>query len=68
MPTTSQRPNIDRILAKLRELDLEDNTLVVFLSDNGGCAEFLCEDGNRIDWVFLQGLTTHDGRPVQMGN
>ncbi|MXY82944.1 MAG: arylsulfatase [Gemmatimonadetes bacterium] len=59
---------IGRILAKLRELDLEDNTIVVFLSDNGGCAEFLCEDGNRIDWVFLQGLTTHDGRPVQMGN
>ena len=59
---------IGRILDKLREFDIEDNTLVVFLSDNGGCAEFLCEDGNRIDWVFLQGLTTHDGRPVQMGN
>ena len=28
----------------------------------------MCEDGNRIDWVFLQGLTTYDGRPVQMGN
>ena len=59
---------IGRILDKLREFDIEDNTLVVFLSDNGGCAEFLCEDGNRIDWVFLKGLTTHDGRPVQMGN
>ena len=59
---------IGRILDKLRELDIEDNTLVVFLSDNGGCAEFLCEDGNRIDWVFLKGLTTYDGRPVQMGN
>lgn len=28
--------NVGRILAALRELDLEKNTLVVFLSDNGG--------------------------------
>ena len=30
---------IGRILAKLREIGKEENTLVVFLSDNGGCAE-----------------------------
>lgn len=29
--------NIGRILDKLRELKVEDNTLVMFLSDNGGC-------------------------------
>lgn len=29
--------NIGRILKKLRELKAEDNTLVMFLSDNGGC-------------------------------
>jgi len=29
--------NIGRILNKLKQLDLEDNTLVMFLSDNGGC-------------------------------
>ena len=29
--------NIGRILNKLRELKVEDNTLVMFLSDNGGC-------------------------------
>ncbi|MFH1719509.1 MAG: arylsulfatase [Planctomycetota bacterium] len=29
--------NIGRILNKLRELKAEDNTLVMFLSDNGGC-------------------------------
>ncbi|MEJ2701322.1 MAG: arylsulfatase [Sedimentisphaerales bacterium] len=31
--------NIGRILAKIRERGEEDNTLVLFLSDNGGCAE-----------------------------
>lgn len=30
---------IGRVLAKVRELGQEDNTLVLFLSDNGGCAE-----------------------------
>jgi len=30
---------VGKILAKLRELDIEDDTLVMFLSDNGGCAE-----------------------------
>ena len=29
--------NIGRILNKLKELKAEDNTLVMFLSDNGGC-------------------------------
>jgi arylsulfatase len=31
--------NIGRILAKLKEVGAEDNTLVMFLADNGGCAE-----------------------------
>ena len=30
---------IGRILAKLREIGKEENTLVIFLSDNGGCGE-----------------------------
>jgi len=30
---------IGRIMAKVRELGVEDNTLVLFLSDNGACAE-----------------------------
>lgn len=29
--------NIGRILNKLKELEVEDSTLVMFLSDNGGC-------------------------------
>lgn len=33
--------NIGRILEKLEALDKMDNTLIVFLSDNGGCAEIV---------------------------
>jgi arylsulfatase len=32
---------IGRILQKLREIGAEDNTLVLFLADNGGCAEIV---------------------------
>ena len=31
--------NIGRIVAKVRELGQEENTLIMFLADNGGCAE-----------------------------
>ncbi len=30
---------IGRILRKIREIGVEENTLIMFLSDNGGCAE-----------------------------
>jgi len=33
--------NIGRLMAKIREIGAEDNTLVFFLSDNGGCAEII---------------------------
>ncbi|RJP23797.1 MAG: arylsulfatase [Candidatus Omnitrophota bacterium] len=31
--------NIGKLMAKVRELGVEDNTLILFLADNGGCAE-----------------------------
>jgi len=31
--------DIGRVLAKIREIGAEENTLVIFLADNGGCAE-----------------------------
>jgi len=31
--------NIGRVLAQLREMGAEQNTLILFLADNGGCAE-----------------------------
>ena len=55
---------IGRIAAKLRQLGIDGDTLVVFLSDNGGCAELLREDGQRArEWP-----TTLDGQPVRFGN
>lgn len=45
-----------------------DNTLIVFLSDNGGCAEFLCEDGETGKWPeFYNGFTKTGTRRV-VGN
>lgn len=29
--------NIGKVLGKLKELNIEDNTIIVFMSDNGGC-------------------------------
>jgi arylsulfatase A-like enzyme len=56
---------IGRILAKLHELDIEQDTLVVFISDNGGCAELLHEDGRQVEREWP---TTRDGRPITFGN
>lgn len=36
--------NIGRLMATLKELGIDDNTVVMFLSDNGGCSE---EPGGR---------------------
>jgi arylsulfatase len=58
---------IGRILDRLRALDLEDDTLVFFLSDNGGCAEFLAEETNRKE-PFRYDIPTPDGRPMRIGN
>jgi arylsulfatase A-like enzyme len=38
--------NIGKVLQTLKELRIEDNTVVMFLSDNGGCTE---EPGGRDD-------------------
>ncbi len=58
---------VGAILAKLRELAIEDNTLVMFLSDNGGCAEFLAEDVGKPD-KHRYNTPTRDGRSVHVGN
>jgi arylsulfatase len=56
--------NIGRIVARLKELGALDNTLMVFVSDNGGSAEFLAENGRREH----EAPVTRDGRPVRIGN
>ena len=54
--------NIGRILTKLREIGQEDNTLVMFMSDNGGCAEEIARGwtGLHIPRETRDGLHTVD--------
>lgn len=53
---------VGRIWAELKRKKIEQNTLVVFLSDNGACAEVI-EPG----WFDVPSRT-RDGRPIQTGN
>jgi arylsulfatase len=55
---------VGRILQALRETGAEENTLVLFLSDNGGCAEFLKEDGPVQNLIY----PTRKGKIVRAGN
>ncbi len=54
---------IGRVIDALKIIGEIDNTLIFFLSDNGGCAEELTPE-----WTFLQIKKTRDGREVQLGN
>lgn len=57
---------IGRILAALQETGQLDNTVIVFLADNGGCAEELIADSKT--WLKSFVPKTRDGRDVHMGN
>ena len=59
---------IGRILDALCETDQRENTLIVFLADNGGCAEEITSE--LAQWLTRQNghYVTHDGRSVQYGN
>ena len=55
---------IGRLVRCLEVSGALDDTLILFLSDNGGCAEFLAEDGRR-DHELPH---TREGNPVRIGN
>ena len=62
---------IGRILKTLKETDQCENTLIIFLSDNGGCAEEL--GPGTANWIAkghdkAGTLKTRDGREVRFGN
>ena len=56
--------SIGRLIDHLKTIEAYDNTLILFLSDNGGCAELMAEDG----WAKWFPNRTHDGRQIDMGN
>lgn len=56
--------SIGRLVGALRRLGQFDDTLILFLSDNGGCAEFMAEDG----WAKFFPDILPDGRRIAMGN
>jgi len=58
---------VGQLMDKIRESGEEDNTVVMFLADNGGCAEFLAEDTPVPD-PSRYNYPTVDGRVVRTGN
>ncbi|MBT3272034.1 MAG: arylsulfatase [Spirochaetales bacterium] len=64
---------IGRIIDTLKETGEFENTVIVFLADNGGCAEEL---SNGDSWImnllnkppYVGTLETRDGRKVRFGN
>ncbi|MCU6710192.1 arylsulfatase [Paenibacillus sp. J5C_2022] len=55
---------IGRMMGKLSECGIEEDTLILFLSDNGGCAELLEENG----WIENSVYPARDGSKVVPGN
>ncbi|HEU0124361.1 MAG TPA: arylsulfatase [Bryobacteraceae bacterium] len=61
--------NIGRIVAAVREAGQLDNTLILFASDNGGCAEEMPADLSLAEKKARKmPETTRDGRRIRYGN
>jgi len=62
---------IGRIIEALEETGQLDNTLIIFLSDNGACAEDIPEGvtvDELVNNLMIAKSHTRDGRPVRFGN
>jgi arylsulfatase A-like enzyme len=62
---------IGRILQALEETGQIENTLIIFLSDNGACAEDIPEGVTAkelVDELMIAKATTRTGEPVRFGN
>lgn len=62
---------IGRIVAALEETGQLENTLIVFLADNGACAEDIPDNISMeelVNELMIARAQTRDGRPVTVGN
>lgn len=59
---------VGRVMAKIRELGVEDNTLVMFISDNGGCAAVFKDNPSGPKQRMYAEMPTPDGKKVRYGN
>jgi arylsulfatase A-like enzyme len=59
---------IGRIVQALEQTGQLENTLILFLADNGGCAEEIGEAWSKNIVGSISRRQTRDGRPVQHGN
>lgn len=53
---------VGRILDAIKDKGIDSNTLVIFVSDNGACAEVV-----QKEWYDIPSRT-RDGRPIKVGN
>jgi len=58
---------IGKVIKKLKDLNIYNNTMIIFLSDNGACAEFLAEDASLSPYHDFD-FATRDGRNMRIGN
>jgi arylsulfatase len=58
---------IGRVLAQIEAQGQTDNTLIMFMADNGGCAEFCAEDSNRPNYAAFN-TPNLDGSRATVGN
>ncbi len=59
---------VGRIVDTLKKSGEFDNTVIMFLSDNGGCAELFQEDTDWPDPSQWDTALTLDGQPVRVGD
>ncbi|MBT3996209.1 MAG: arylsulfatase [Chloroflexi bacterium] len=59
---------VGRIVDSVKKAGEFENTVIMFLSDNGGCAELFQEDSDWPDPSQWASSTTLDGEPVRVGD